>query len=113
MAAPKSSDPGFSLNLPGSGKTPWYEDLRVIGILLMVIGVLALPLVWFNKKFTVLKKILITIVSIAIALVLFLLATQLSILLDRRATESREKREALAAQVRVPASQVDSDRPVS
>lgn len=101
------------MNSPGSGKTPWYEDLRVIGILLMVIGVLALPLVWFNKKFTLLKKILITIVSVTIAFVLFLVGLQLSAVLDRRATESREKREALAGQLKVPVSPADSDRPVS
>lgn len=63
-------DPKLDLKAAASGRTPWYQDIRVIGILLVLFGLLVLPLVWFNKAFTVQKKIVITVISVIIAAIL-------------------------------------------
>lgn len=80
----------------------------MIGILLVVIGVLALPLVWFNKNLTGRKKFLITVVSVTIAAVLFVLSAQLMALLNQRLSKVQVERESIATQI-VPKSEPESD----
>ncbi len=93
-------DPRLNLKAAGSGKPVWYEDLRVIGILLILVGVLALPLVWFNKRMDVRKKVIISIVSVTIAAVFFVLSAWILDALDRRTDEVQASRQTVASQVK-------------
>ena len=45
--------------------TKWYYSTAAIVIGLLVVGPLALPLVWANPKYKVITKVIITIVVIA------------------------------------------------
>jgi len=51
----------------------WYYSTSVIVIGLMVVGPLALPLVWKNPKYKPITKVIITIVVIAVTICLFYL----------------------------------------
>lgn len=92
-------DPKLNLNASGSGRLPWYEDLRVIGILLVLVGVLALPLVWFNKRMSAQKKVLITVVAVTIAAVLFVLSAWVLSLVESRADRAQADRQAAASRI--------------
>lgn len=94
MQDSRDPDPKLDLRGSGSGRAPWYEDLRVIGILLVVIGVLALPLVWFNRRMALQKKVIITVVAVTIAAVFVVLSVWISDLADRRESEVRAARES-------------------
>ena len=82
-AAPSDPDPRLKLNAAGSGRIAWYEDLRVIGILLVLVGVLALPLVWFNRKMTLRKKLIISVVSVVLAILFIWIGNRIWGVLDR------------------------------
>ena len=56
MTASNDPDPKLRLDASGSGKPVWYQDIRFISVLLLVVGLLALPLVWINKTLTLQKK---------------------------------------------------------
>lgn len=49
-------------------KTKWYYSNPVIVIGLLVAGPFALPLVWRNPSYTVITKVIITIVVIAVTI---------------------------------------------
>ena len=51
-------------------KTKWYYSTSAIVIGLIVIGPLAIPLVWRNPKYKVITKVIITIVVIAVTICL-------------------------------------------
>ncbi len=50
--------------------TKWYYSTAAIVIGLLVVGPLALPLVWASPKYKVITKIIITIVVIAVTICL-------------------------------------------
>ena len=54
----------------GKSKGKWYSSTSVIVIGLLVVGPLALPLVWFNPKYKVSTKVIITIVVVAVTICL-------------------------------------------
>ena len=97
MNASSDPDPGLNLNASAPGRTPWYQDTRVIGILLLLVGLLALPLVWFNKAFTLKKKLIITLIAIAVAGVLLILGNWVVDVLEQRQTDALETRSQLFA----------------
>ncbi len=49
-------------------KKKWYYSTSTIVIGLLVVGPLALPLVWKNPKYKVVTKVIITIVVIAVTI---------------------------------------------
>ena len=51
-------------------KTKWYYSTSAIVISLLVVGPFALPLVWFNPKYKVITRVIITIVVIAVTICL-------------------------------------------
>lgn len=90
-------DPKLDLNASASGRTPWYQDIRTIGILLVLFGLLVLPLVWFNKAFTVRKKVVITVISVVIAGALLVIGNMLMDELERRRSAAQETRSQIFA----------------
>ncbi len=46
---------------------PWYFRNSVIAIAFICVGALALPLVWFNPRFSVKTKIIVTIISLVVS----------------------------------------------
>lgn len=92
-----SSDPDPKLDLKSSapGRTPWYQDTRVIGILLVLFGLLVLPLVWFNKTFSLKKKVVITVISVIIAGVLLVIGNRLMDRLEQKQATFGETRARL------------------
>ncbi len=49
-------------------KTKWYYSTSAIVIGLLIVGPLALPLVWYNPKYKVITKVIITIVVIVVTI---------------------------------------------
>lgn len=51
-------------------KGKWYFSMTTFVIALLCVGPLALPLVWFNPKFTKKKKIVISIIVLVLTYIL-------------------------------------------
>ncbi len=47
---------------PEKPKAPWYANNGFIIMAILTVGPLALPLIWFNKRYNTTSKILITII---------------------------------------------------
>jgi hypothetical protein len=45
-------------------KTKWYQTTKTLVIALLCVGPFALPLLWFNPKFSSIQKILWTVVTL-------------------------------------------------
>jgi len=54
------------LKQAGKGKTKWYFNTGVIVIALLCIGPLALPMVWFNPRYKITVKLIVTLVVLII-----------------------------------------------
>ncbi len=60
----------FLANVSVKIKTPWYAKTGVLVLSFLTVGPFALPLVWFNPAFSRRKKIIITVIVLAITYVL-------------------------------------------
>jgi succinate dehydrogenase hydrophobic anchor subunit len=58
---------GEFLDKTGKDKTKWYFATSAVVIALLVIGPLALPLVWVNPRYKVITKLVVTVLVIALA----------------------------------------------
>ncbi len=57
-------------------KTKWYSSTSIIVIALLCLGPLALPLVWFNPRYKIITKLVVTGLVVALTIVLcYLTAT--------------------------------------
>ncbi len=52
--------------LPKKASGPWYFRDGTILIAFLCVGPFALPLVWFNPRYSVMKKIVITVISLVL-----------------------------------------------
>jgi hypothetical protein len=52
-------------------KGPWYYSTSTLVLTLFTVGPFALPLVWFNPKYSVTKKVILSIVILLISWWLF------------------------------------------
>ena len=57
---------------PPKPSEPWYFRTSAIVIAFLCVGPLALPMVWFHPRYSVLKKTVVTAVSLALTYVLTL-----------------------------------------
>ncbi len=55
-----------SMLAPATPKTPWYFKTSVLVVAFLCVGPLALPLLWFNPRFTVKSKIVWSVVVVAV-----------------------------------------------
>ena len=51
---------------PKAPKTPWYAKTATLVISFLTVGPFALPLVWFNPVYSRRKKIIVTVIVLAI-----------------------------------------------
>ncbi len=61
---------GEFLEKPGRPETKWYFSTSAIVIAILVLGPLALPLVWRNPRYKITTKLVATILIIAVTIVL-------------------------------------------
>jgi hypothetical protein len=61
----------------GKPKTKWYFLTSAVVIAILCIGPLALPLVWFNPRYKLATKLVVTIVVIASAILLSYLTVKI------------------------------------
>ncbi len=45
---------------------PWYFKTPVIVIAFLSVGPLALPMVWFHPRYTLLKKVVVTVLAVVL-----------------------------------------------
>ncbi len=62
---------------PAGPKTKWYYSTNVIVIAILCIGPLALPLVWFNPRYKIITRAVITVVVIVITVLASMLMTRM------------------------------------
>jgi len=57
--------------LEGGGRPPkskWYFSTSAVVFALIVIGPLALPMVWFNPRYKIITRVVVTVVVIALTI---------------------------------------------
>jgi len=59
--------------LPGFGlpKPKWYFSTSTVVFALLCVGPLALPLIWFNPKYKIVTKVIVTVLVIALTIVCY------------------------------------------
>jgi len=62
---------GEFFNKSAESKTKWYFSTSTVVIALLCLGPLALPLVWFNPRYRIVTKLIVTIVVIAVTICAF------------------------------------------
>jgi len=58
---------GEFLNKSGRPRTKWYYSTHIVVIALLCLGPFALPLVWFNPRYKMTTKIVVTVVIVVIS----------------------------------------------
>lgn len=51
-------------------KTKWYFTTSAVVVALVVVGPLALPMVWFNPRYKIITKLIVTVIVIALTILL-------------------------------------------
>ena len=70
-----------------SPKLKWYFSTYIVVIALLCIGPVALPLVWFNPRYGITAKIVVTVIVIAISACFYLIMKELYIRLTKQLEE--------------------------
>ena len=68
---------GEFFNKSAESKTKWYFSTSTVVIALLCLGPLALPLVWFNPRYRIVTKLIVTIVVIAVTIWAFYLTANM------------------------------------
>ena len=68
-------------------KTKWYWSTSVVVIGLLCLGPIALPLVWFNRRYKTAVKVAVTCVVFAATVLLFYLVNRIYFTLIEQITE--------------------------
>jgi len=66
---------GEFLDKSGRSKTKWYFSTSAIVIAVLCLGPLALPLVWFNPRYKIITKLVVTGLVIALTILFSYLVT--------------------------------------
>ena len=56
---------GEFLEKPAKSKSRWHQSTAAVVIALLSVGPFALPLVWFNPRYSIVTKIVITVLVLA------------------------------------------------
>ncbi len=62
---------------PAGPKTKWYYSTNVIVIAILCVGPFALPLVWFNPRYKIITRAVITVVVIVITVLASMLMSRM------------------------------------
>ncbi|MHC4626586.1 MAG: zinc ribbon domain-containing protein [Planctomycetota bacterium] len=68
---------GFTQPAPKHGPRKWHQATGTIVIALLCLGPMALPLVWFNRRYKPVTKVLVTVVVLAATALCMYLVAQL------------------------------------
>ena len=68
---------GEFLDKSPHSKTKWYFATTTVVIALLCLGPLSLPLVWFNPRYKIITKIIVTIIVIVLSIWLCYLTTNM------------------------------------
>jgi len=49
-------------------RTKWYYGTFAVVIALLIVGPLALPLVWYNPRYKIITKVIVTVIVIALTI---------------------------------------------
>ena len=55
-----------SSDVPHPSSQPWHQSVSFLAVALLVVGPLAIPLIWFNRKIPFLMKIAFTVLVAAL-----------------------------------------------
>ena len=66
---------GEFLEKSGESKIKWYFSTPTVVIALLVLGPLALPLVWFHPHYKIITKVVVTIIVVALTILFSYLVT--------------------------------------
>jgi hypothetical protein len=66
---------GEFLEKSDESKTKWYFSTPTVVIALLVLGPLALPLVWFHPRYKIITKLVVTVIVIALTILFSYLVT--------------------------------------
>ena len=58
-------------------KEPWYFSTKMLVIAILCVGPLALPLVWFNRRYKIVTKVVISVIVVGISIWLYFVTRQL------------------------------------
>ena len=72
---------------PGMAKKKWYYSTHVVVIALLCLGPLGLPLVWFNPRYTVITKFVVTVIVIALSIWLYTITVDMYVKLMNQIKE--------------------------
>jgi uncharacterized membrane protein YvbJ len=75
---------GEFLDTAGKSKKKWYFSTSAIVIALLVIGPLAIPMVWLNPRYKIVTKLTITVLVIVVTILLFYLTMNVYIQLMKQ-----------------------------
>ena len=64
---------GEFLDKPPRPKTKWYFNSSTVVIAILCVGPVALPLVWFNPKYKMNTKIIVSVVVVIVSILLYYL----------------------------------------
>jgi len=59
---------GEFLEKGGKSESKWYFSTSAVVVALLVLGPLALPMVWFNPRYKVITKLIVTVIVIALTI---------------------------------------------
>ncbi len=62
---------GEFLDKAGKPKTKWYFATSTTVIAILCVGPFALPLIWFNRRYNTITKIVVSIIVIAVSIWLY------------------------------------------
>ena len=78
---------GEFLDKPQKSETKWYFSTGSVVFALLVLGPLALPLLWVNPRFTIVTKIIVTVLVIIVTILLCYLTMNVYLRLMRQIEE--------------------------
>ena len=61
---------GEFLNKSAKEKTKWYFSTTSVVIALLLLGPLGLPIVWFNPRYKIVTKLMVTVLIVALTILL-------------------------------------------
>ena len=68
---------GEFLNKAGKPKTKRYWATSFVVIALLCVGPFALPIVWFNPRYKIITKVLVTVIVIVLSILLYYLSSNM------------------------------------
>lgn len=76
-------------SIPEQRKEPWHQSIVFLVIAILIVGPLALPLVWINRKMSLFMKVSLTVLLVALTGYLIFLSDRMIGQIQSRIEEIR------------------------